>query len=395
MDRALEGLVILDLTRVLAGPYASMVLADMGAEVIKIEMPVKGDDARHFGPFIGSESAYFMSINRDKKSITLDLKKDKAKEIFKKMLETADIVMENYRPGTMEKLGLGYDVMKSINPKIIYAACSGFGSTGPYRFKPAYDIIVQGMGGLMGITGHQGGEPTRVGASMGDITAGLFTAIGILTALHAREKSGLGQMIDISMLDCQVAVLENAIARYFVSGEVPVRAGNHHPSITPFDAFPTKKGYIVIAVGNDVLWNKFCNAVKKPELIDDHRFVTNALRTKNRIHMQDVLSKIFMQKSAVQWMDILEQAGIPCGPVNRIDEVVNDPQIISRDMIVEVEHPVAGKLHMPGTPIKLSETPGKIEMPSPLLGQHTDEILVRFLGLNEEEIEQLKNDGIV
>lgn len=395
MQGALEGLVILDLTRVLAGPYSSMILADMGAECIKIEVPGIGDDSRHFGPFIGDESAYFMSLNRGKKSITLNLKQEKGKEILKEMVKKADIIMENFRPGTMEKLGVGYDVLKEVNPRIIYAACSGFGHTGPYRHKPAYDIIVQGMGGLMGITGHPDGPPTRVGASVGDITAGLFTTIGILTALHYRDKTGEGQKVDVAMLDCQVAILENAIARYFVKKEVPGRIGNHHPSITPFDSFKTKKHHVIIAIGNDSLWVKLCKVLGLEELANDERFKTNSDRTKNRAFLYPILEEAFLKKEAKEWIDLLEEAGIPCGPVNRIDEVVNDPQVKAREMILQLHHPKVGDLMVPGTPLKLSKTPGKIEQPAPSLGQHTEEILREFLQMNEEEIKQLREEGVL
>lgn len=393
MAKALEDLMVLDLTRVLAGPYASMILADMGAQVIKVEEPKKGDDSRAYGPFIGEESAYFMSLNRNKKSITLNLKNEKAKEIFRQLVSKADIVIENYRPGTMDKLGLGYETLRQINPRLIYTACSGFGQTGPYRGKPAYDIIVQGMGGLMSITGQPGGQPTRVGSSVGDITAGLFAAIGILTALHDREISGKGQMVDVAMLDCQVAVLENAIARYMVSGEVPGPIGNHHPSITPFDVLEAKDNYVIIAVGNDALWGKLCAVLELPELVDDPRFNTNANRTEHRDELRGILQKAFINRTAKEWIAILEQAGIPCGPVNTVDDVVSDPQVAARDMIVTIEHPVAGPVKVPGTPIKLSETPGEVSRPAPLLGENTEEVLHGFLGLDSDEINRLHTEG--
>lgn len=377
--RPLENLVVLDLTRVLAGPYASMILADFGAEVIKIEMPETGDDSREFGPFIGKESVYFMSLNRGKKSITLDLKKPQARDQFKELVKQADVVLENYRPGTMEKLGLGYDELKTINPSIIYAACSGFGHTGPYSARPAYDVIVQAMGGIMSITGQEDGEPTRVGASIGDITAGLYTAIGVLIALHHRNQTGEGQKIDVSMLDCQVAILENATARYFTTGVSPKPIGNRHPSITPFEAFKTKDRYIVIAVGNDRLWQKFCNLIQHPELIDDERFSTNDQRTVNRPALKPILEAVFLTRTTDEWQQLLDEAGIPVGPLNRIEDIVNDPQIIARDMVLEVEHPVAGKVKMPGIPIKMSKTPGEVTLPAPLLGQHTEAVLAKYL----------------
>ncbi|WP_371366065.1 Acetyl-CoA:oxalate CoA-transferase [Sporomusa rhizae] len=393
--KSLENVVVLDLTRVLAGPYASMMFADFGANVIKIEAPKGGDDSRAFGPFVGKESAYFMSLNRGKRSMTLNLKEAKAKEIFKEMVKKADVVLENYRPGTMEKLGLGYDVLKEINPKIIYTACSGFGHTGPYSSKPAYDVIVQGMGGIMSITGQEGGEPTRVGASVGDVTAGLFAVIGTLTALYTREVTEIGQKVDVAMLDCQVAILENAIARYVTSGVAPQPIGNRHPSITPFEAFKAKDGYIIIAVGNDRLWSDFCNLINRPDLIQDERFVTNPKRTENQKALKAILDTVFPEKAVDEWIAALDNAGIPCGPINTIDRVMNNEQIIARDMIVETDHPTAGKVKMAGVPIKMSETPGTIERPAPLLGQHTEEILSEVLGISSEEVAQLKAQNVL
>jgi CoA:oxalate CoA-transferase len=313
--RALSGLKVLDLSRVLAGPYCGMVLADLGAEVVKVEMPGIGDDSRAFGPFVGSESAYFMSLNRNKESITLNLKEEKAKEIFLRLVEKFDVVLENYRPGTMEKLGLGYDRLSQVNPRLIYAATSGFGHTGPYSLKPAYDVVVQGMGGIMSITGHPGGPPTRVGASIGDITAALFTIIGILAALNMRHETGKGQKVDVAMLDSQVAILENAIARYEVTGQVPGRIGNRHPSITPFSSVKASDGYLIIAIGNDSLWGKFCHLVGREELIDDPLYRTNKDRTDNWDALEPVLTEIFADKTVDEWISLLESAGIPCGPI--------------------------------------------------------------------------------
>ncbi|MDR7869209.1 MAG: CoA transferase, partial [Sporomusaceae bacterium] len=348
--KPLKDIVVLDLTRVLAGPYCGMVLADYGCNVVKIESPGEGDDSRAFGPFVGKESAYFMSLNRNKRSMTLNLKEQEARDLFKEMVKKADIVLENYRPGTMEKFGLGYDELKKINPQIIYGACSGFGHTGPYSLKPGYDILAQAMGGIMSITGPEGGEPVRVGASIGDIIAGLFTAIGVLMALHHRTMTGEGQKIDVSMLDCQVAVLENAIARYFVSGSAPKPLGTRHPSITPFDAFKSKDGAIIVGAGNDRLWEKLCDIIGKPELKADERFKSNALRTQNFKDLYTFLNTAFQGKTTAEWIVDLEAAGIPCGPINPIDKVVADPQIIFREMIVETDHPVAGPVKMAGVP---------------------------------------------
>jgi CoA:oxalate CoA-transferase len=393
--KPLQGVVVLDLSRVLAGPYATMVLADMGADIIKIEPPGAGDDSRAFGPFVGKESAYFMSLNRNKRSMTLNLKEPAAQALFKQMVKKADVVLENYRPGTMEKFGLGYEDLKPINPKIVYAACSGFGHSGPYSDKPAYDVIVQGMGGIMSITGQEGGEPTRVGASVGDITAGLFTAIGVLTALYHRALTGEGQKVDVGMLDCQLAILENAIARYLVSGVAPVPIGNRHPSITPFEAFKAQDGYIIIAVGNDRLWEKFCNLIDRPDMVSDERFATNPKRTQYQRDLKAILDTVFPAKTVAAWIETLEGAGIPCGPINTVDRIVNDPHIKAREMIVETDHPVAGKIKMAGVPIKLSATPGAVETPAPLLGQHTNEILHQLLGLGEQDVAALRAKGVV
>ena len=390
----LENIKVLDLTRVLAGPYSTMILGDLGADIIKVEMPVIGDDARHFGPYMNSESAYFMSLNRNKRSITLNLKTAKGKELLLEMVKKVDVLVENFRPGTMEKLGLGYEELKLINPKLIYAASSGYGHTGPYSKRAAYDAVVQAMGGLMSITGAEGGEPTRVGTSVGDITAGLFTTIGILAALNSRHETGKGQKVDVAMLDCQVAILENAIARYTVTGEIPKPGGNKHPSIVPFEPFETVDGQIMIAAGNDALWASFCRAIDIEPLCKDDRFSTNPLRNENYHELRPILAKIMKTKTTQEWQDILDNAGVPNGPINTVDKVVADPQVIARDMILEIDHPVSGKIKVPGIPIKLSDTPGDIRMTSPLLGQHTDEILKELLNYDDEKIEELKRENI-
>ncbi len=385
--KALAGIRVLDLSRVLAGPYCTMMLADFGADIIKIEPPNVGDDSRAFGPFIGKESAYFMSLNRNKRSMTLNFKRQAECDLFKEMVKQADVVVENYRPGTMEKFGLGYDVLKQINPKLIYAACSGFGHTGPYRDKPAYDIIVQAMGGIMSITGAENGEPTRIGASVGDVIAGMFTAYGVMLAMYHRERTGEGQKVDVGMLDCQLAILENAIARYVTSGIVPGPLGNRHPSITPFSSYTASDGYIIVGAGNDRLWERLCNILERPDLIKDPRFDNNGNRTTNAKELGNILNEIFKARTINEWLGILEEAGLPCAPINTIDKIVNDPHIAARDMIVEVEHPVAGKLKMPGVPVKMSATPGTVETHAPLLGQHTGEILKEILGWDQERVD--------
>lgn len=393
--KPLENLVVLDLTRVLAGPYSAMMMGDFGANIIKIEQPGVGDDSRAFGPFVGKESAYYMSLNRNKRSMTLNFKEQGARDLFKEMVKKADVVLENYRPGTMEKFGLGYDVLKEINPSIIYAACSGFGETGPYSQKPAYDIIVQAMGGIMSITGQEGGEPTRPGASIGDIIAGLFTTIGVSMALYHRAMTGEGQKIDVAMLDCQVAILENAISRYLVNGVVPGPLGNRHPSITPFEAFTASDGHVIVGAGNDRLWKKLCEMIGKPELVSDPRFLTNGDRTNNQKALKPILDEVFKTKKIDEWLAMLEEAGVPCAPINTVDRVVKDPQVNARHMLVEIEHPVAGKMHVPGVPIKMYKTPGSVDTPAPLLGQHTEEILKELLGMSKEEVDALRAKDVL
>jgi CoA:oxalate CoA-transferase len=392
---ALNNLKIIDLTRVLAGPYCTMILADLGADVIKIEIPEKGDDSRHFGPYINEESAYFMSLNRNKKSITLNLKSTKGKEILKELIKDADIIVENFRPGTMEKLGLDYKILKEINPQIIYASSTGFGHTGPYSERPAYDGVIQAMGGIMSITGQQDGEPTRVGPSIGDIFSGVFTAIGILSAVNKRNETGKGSFVDVAMLDCQVGILENAIARYYATGISPKPSGNKHTSIVPFEPFDTMDGEIVIAAGNDNLWKKLCKSIEMEELIEDDRFNTNPLRNKNYEILKPIIQNVIKNKSTDEWNKIFVDAGVPCGPINDIEMVVNDEQVKARNMIQEVNHPKAGINKIPGIPIKISGNDDSINSPAPTLGQHTEEILFNKLKYSKKEIEKMKEKGII
>jgi CoA:oxalate CoA-transferase len=353
IDGMLSGVTIVDLTRVLAGPYCTMILADLGARVIKVETP-GGDDSRHIGPFVGGKSAYFMSLNRGKESIALDLKAGEDRDIFERLLETADVLAENFRPGTMERLGYGWEILHAKYPRLVYAATSGFGTTGPYSPRPAYDIVVQAMGGVMSLTGHPGDPPTRVGTSIGDITAGLFTAIGISSALYGREQSGEGVMIDVAMLDCQVAILENAIARYASTGEVPGPIGSRHPSITPFEAFATRDGHLVIAVGNDPLFGRFCEVIGRPDLAADPRFATNPLRCDHNAELKPELEAALAARSTADWLQAFEAEGIPCGPIQDVAQVLADPQVAARNMIVTADDPAVGPLRMAGNPIKTS-----------------------------------------
>ncbi len=355
MQGPLSGVTVVDMTRVLAGPYCTMMLYDLGARVIKVEATGKGDDSRHIGPFINGKSAYFMSLNRGKQSIALDLKADKDRALFEALLEGADVLVENFRSGVMERLGYGWEALHERYPRLIYAATSGFGHTGPYAERPAYDMVVQAMGGVMSITGQPDGEPTRVGSSIGDITAGLFTTAGVNAALYRRVQSGVGMKIDVAMLDCQVAILENAIARYCASGEIPGPIGARHPSITPFEAFVTKDGHVIVAAGNDELFKTLYTATGNTELEHDERFETNDLRTQYHVELKEILAPAFAAKSTQQWLDILAPAGIPCGPINNIAEVLDDPQVRARNMVVSVEDAVAGQVRMAGNPIKMSE----------------------------------------
>ncbi|MBW2543685.1 MAG: CoA transferase [Deltaproteobacteria bacterium] len=350
----LSGVLVIDLTRVLAGPYCTMVLADLGARVIKVEMPGRGDDARAIGPFVGERSAYFMSLNRGKESIALDLKDADDRSIFERLLARADVLVENFRPGAMERLGYGWDELHARFPRLIAASTSGFGQTGPYAQRPAYDVVAHAMGGVMSITGEPGGRPTRVGTSIGDIAGGLFTAIGIQAALVERQRSGAGQRVDVSLLDAQVAILENAIARYAVTGEIPGPIGSRHPSIAPFDAFATRDGYIVIAAGNDALFARLCEAVGAPEWTEDERFRSNELRNQNADALKQLIESALAHRATSEWLEVLQRAELPCGPLNDIAQLIADPQVTHRNMIVSAEDETGDGLQMAGNPIKLS-----------------------------------------
>jgi len=377
----LAGTLVLDLTRVLAGPYCTMVLADLGARVIKIEPPGTGDDSRHIGPFVNGKSAYFMSINRGKESIALDLKAAPDRAIFERLLAQGDVLVENYRGGTMEKLGFGWDALHPRFPRLIYAAASGFGHTGPYRTRAAYDMVVQGMGGIMSLTGHPGSPPTRVGTSVGDITAGLFTAIGINAALAERAHTGLGRKVDVGMLDCQVAILENAIARYVSTGKVPGPLGARHPSITPFEAFRTADGWMIVAAGNDGLFRRLCGALGRAELADNQLFASNEKRTLHAEALKAEIEQALAARDTAAWLDALDRAGIPCAPINDVAAALADPQIAARNMVVTAQDPEAGTLRMAGNPIKLSGVDDPpTRRPAPALDADRARILAEFGG---------------
>ena len=377
----LDDLLIVDLSRVLAGPYATMVLADLGARVIKVERPGLGDDSRHIGPFKGTQSAYFASINRGKQSIALDLKDAGDRAIFDALVCRADVLVENYRPGVMTKLGLGWDVLHARHPRLIYAAASGFGQTGPDAHKAAYDMVVQAMGGIMSVTGWPGGRPTRVGTSVGDITAGLFTVIGILAALHDRARTGTGQFVDVAMLDGQIAILENAVARYAVSGVAPGPLGARHPSITPFAAYRCRDGHIVIAAGNDALWRALLEALDLAALQDNPRFASNALRTEAADAVAAILETVLMAETAAHWLARLEAAGVPCGPLHDVAQALAHPQVRARGMVIETAFPDGTPLLAAGNPVKLSGYDDPAVRPgAPGLDADRDAIL-RELGL--------------
>jgi CoA:oxalate CoA-transferase len=396
MSKPLEGVRVLDLTRVLAGPFCTMMLSDLGAQIIKVEVPGSGDDSRAFGPFKNGQSLYFLNVNRGKESIAIDLKNEGGKALLMELAKSCDVIVENFRPGTMEKLGLGWDVLKKANPRLIYAAVSGFGHTGPDSTRPAYDILVQAMGGVMSITGWPDSPPTRVGLSMGDITAAVFGATGVVSALYHREHTGLGQKVDVAMLDCQLAILENALVRYQVDGKSPGALGTRHPTITPFQAFRASDAWFVVAVGNDALWKTFCAAVERPDLFADARFATNGDRTKHYVELIPELERLFDKKPAADWLALLEKAGVPAAPVNTIDKVMQDRQLAARNMFVTVEDKAAGTITIPGNPIKMeSIEESATRPPAPALGEHTESILKSLLGLDDDAIARLRGSGAI
>ena len=350
----LSGITIVDLSRILAGPYCTLLLAELGARVIKVEVPKTGDDARQYGPFKGGKSTYFASVNRGKESIALDLKAAADREIFERLLDKADAVVENFRPGTMEKLGYGWEALHPRYPRLVYAAASGFGHTGPYSHHPSYDMVVQGLGGIMSITGVPDGPLVRVGTSIGDLAGGLYTAVALNAALMHRERTGEATKVDVALFDCQLALLENAVMRYTTTGEIPGPMGARHPSITPFEAFPTADGHIIIAAGNDGLWVKLCAALGRADLATDARFKTNDLRNRNHGALRGALDPILGDKPTTAWIEILAKAGIPCGPINNIAQALEHPQVSARNMLIETDDPAAGRVRLAGNPMKLS-----------------------------------------
>jgi formyl-CoA transferase len=392
----LYGIRVLDLTRVLAGPYCTMFLGDLGAEVVKIEEPGVGDDTRGWGPpFAGGESAYFLCVNRNKKSVTVDLKSKQGVWLVRRLAERADVLIENFRPGTMERLGLSEKDLRPANPRLIYASLSGFGADGPMRDAPGYDLIVQAWGGLMSITGQPDGEPTKVGVAIIDLVAGLMLGKSIAAALFSREKTGIGQKLDTSLLEAEVACLINVGSNYLIDGSIPRRWGNAHPSIVPYQTFKTADGYLVIGVASEGIWRRFCQAIGRAEWADDSRFEKNSNRVENRPLLIGLLAEIFLGRSTDEWLKIFNSADVPCAPVQTVDQVFKAPQVLHREMLVEVEHPTAGTVPMAGIPVKFSATPASVRLPPPLLGQHTEEVLKSWLGMVDKEISELKRKTVI
>jgi CoA:oxalate CoA-transferase len=396
MKKALEGIRILDLTRALAGPYCTMMLGDMGAEVIKVESPDGGDDSRAWAPpYIGQESAYYLSCNRNKKSMTLNLRSDMAKKILTDLIKASDVLVENFRPGVMKKMGIPYETLKAINPRVIFCSITGFGSRGPDSPKPGFDLIAQGMSGFMSFTGEAGGGPLKVGVAIGDINSGMFAAYGILTALYHRERTGEGQMVETSLFEALVAQLTFQAGRFFATGIPPKPEGNRHPLIAPYESFRCQDGYINIAAGNDNLYAQTMKAIGLPELIQDPRFLNNGIRVKNR----EALTALMEEKTGtIQVKGLqkkLDEAGVPNGPIWSLDQTLASEQAQALEMVREVLHPTCGKIKVTGVPVKLSQTPGRVELPPPTLGQHTEEILTGVLGYPKAEVERLRKEKVI
>ena len=389
----LEGLTVLDLTRVLAGPYCTMLLADMGARVIKIEQPGKGDDTRGWGPpFVEGESAYFLSINRNKESVTLDFKRPEGRAILDRLIATSDVLVENFRPGTLAKLGLDYQTLAASHPRLVYASISGFGHTGPRSAEAGYDAVMQGEGGLMSITGAADGPPFRLGVAIADIVSGMFAAQGITLALFARERTGRGQQVDIGMLDSVAALLTYQAAIYFATGSAPSRMGNRHPTIVPYETFSAADGEFVLAVGNDDQWRRLCEAA---DIEDDGRFATNRARVTRYEALKPMLDERLRRRTRADWIARLAAAGVPCGSVRDLREVFADAQLAARDMVATVNHPAIGSLRLLGAPIKLSATPASVRTAPPMLGQHTDAVLRTDLGMSAGDLAALRASGVI
>jgi crotonobetainyl-CoA:carnitine CoA-transferase CaiB-like acyl-CoA transferase len=394
--RPLDGITVLDLTRVLSGPYCTMMLADMGARVIKIERPGGGDGTRAWGPpFVGGESSYFLTINRNKESVAVDFKRPEGRRIIDQLVARADVLVENFQPGTLDAIGLGYKDLAARHPRLIYCSITGYGLTGPQRDRPGYDAVAQAEGGLMSLTGPEGGAPFRLGVAIADIAAGLFAAQGITLAMLARARTGEGQLVDVGLLDSVVALLTYQAGIYFRTGTAPVRTGNRHPSIAPYDTFATADGTLVLAVGNDEQWRTFCALVGLDDLATDPASATNAARVEHYGLLQPRIARVLGQRSRQSWIDRLVPAGVPCAAVRTLDEVMTDPQLLAREMIERVEHPSAGPIDLLGLPIKLSATPGSVSAPPPRLGEHTASVLEHDLGMPPADIARLGREAVV
>ena len=395
--KALQDIVVLDLTRVLAGPYCTMMLADFGADVIKIEIPIKGDDTRGMGPFVNGSSLYYANVNRNKKSVTLNLKDPKGKEMFLALVKKADVVVENYRPGVMDRMGLGYEVLKEANERIIYAAVSGFGSYGRCSARPGYDIIAQAYGGLMSITGEPDGDPLRVGTAIGDVLGGMNLTIGILTALHARELTGKGQRVDVALVDSVVSSLETGTQRYFASGKLPRRIGNRYASAYPYDSFKAKDGSFVIGCGNDKLFTLLCTKVlHREDLLTDPRFLSNALRCENHAALKVEVEKWSTTLTKEEAYEAINAAGVPASPINDLYQVSHDPHIVEdREMFIPVKHPVIGNMRVNGNPVKLLDMMPEVRTCAPALGQHNEEVYGQLLGMDKAQLEALEEDHVI
>ncbi len=393
----LDGVRVIDLTRVLAGPYCTMMLGDLGADVIKIEAPDRGDDTRHWGPpFTPSgEAAYFLSANRNKRSLTLNLKHEQGIEILKALVRQGDVLVENFRTGTLGRWGLDYETLQALRPGLIYCSITGYGTTGPYRDRPGYDFMVQAMGGFMSVTGPPDGDPFRAGVAIADLTAGMFASNAILAALFARERSGDGQQIDIALLDSQVAIMSYVASNYLVSGELPRRYGNGHPNIVPYQEFKAADIHFAFAAGNDSQWATFSRAVGRPEWASDERFASNDARVRHREDVVALLSELFGTRPAQDWMDLCEEIGLPAAPINTIDRVLADPQVQAREMLLDVPHPASGTVPQVASPMKIPTSPAVVRHAPPTLGQHTEEILQGLLGYGPEAVEALREEGVV
>jgi len=395
-SRPLDGIRVLDLSHMAAGPFCSMMLADMGAEVIKIEIPGKGDGLRRWGPpFLGNEGVYFLYLNRNKKSMTLNLKNSKGRWILTQLLQRADVLLENFVPGTMERLGLGPQKIMNLNPRLVYCRISGYGQTGPYSNRPGYDLLVQAQSGLMTVTGEPDRAPgTKVGVAIADFGTGMYAACGIVLSLLAREKTGKGQVADVALFDSVITWMLQPLGSYLATGKLPERLGTVHPVAAPYQAFRTKDSYVVIGCAADEHWQKLCKVLEMDGLANDARFLTNPKRVENRKELEAILKEIFVREESDVWLRRMQEAGIPCAPVNTLDRVVIDPQVLQRRMLVEVDHPTAGRIQVPGIPVKLSDTPGSITDPPPLLGQHTSEIL-QELGYSPDQIGELRKEAVI